>query len=590
MKRLIAICIIVCLSVLPLAAQQPTAKGWPVILADYQKGMISVNEKAQLALTLLVHPEDLPERYQIDVPMRDATTMILDIMTDKDRIDPSIIGQYYLALSRVNKQKFFDTPEGHFRIQYDTSGANAVYQANVDVDPADGVPDFVNRTGEYFERAWTFQTDTLGYDTPPYDGSNGGGNNLYDVYMHHYSGAYGVTWPENYSTQRPNRNYDMTSYIYVDPTYNGFGYQDRTLPMKVTSAHEFFHAVQFAYNANAGGWFMENCAVWMEETMWDEINDCYFYMPYFFNYVHYTMTTYNGSYEYGAFVWPTFLSEFHDNDIIRTIWEWSINGNAFSAIVAVLDEYGAGIDAEYPVYATWNFLTGSRDDGNHYEEGSSYNQVHLMRTHTTYPVDNNSSSQPPSSYGCNYVMFARAGNSGALTIQFDGSDGGSWVVPIVKSISVSQHEFDEIELDGNGVGEITIPNFEDYSAVTMIPCLLNGSNINYHYSASLDTALSIDDQRADLPNDFVVDGSFPNPFNGNAVLSFTAPASFAGKGRLMVYDELGRQVDAQPIDIVGGENKVDISYGGKNQFASGLYFYRLEVGDKVYTGKMTYLK
>ena len=590
MKRLITICAIVCLWLLPLAAQQPALKGWPVILEDYQKGLISLDEKARLALNLLVNPEILPERYRIDVPMRDATTMILDIMTDKDQIDPWIIEQYYLVLTRVNKQRFYDTPEGNFRIHYDTSGTHAVYQPDIDVDPADGVPDFVNRTSEYFERAWTFQSDTLGYDTPPFDGSNGGGSNLYDVYMHRYSGAYGVTWPENYSNQRPNRNYDMTSYIYVDPTYNGFGYPDRTLPMKVTSAHEFFHAVQFAYNANAGGWFMENCAVWMEETMWDEINDCYFYMPYFFNNVHFAMTTYNGSYEYGAFVWPTFLSEFHDNEIIRTVWEWSIPSNAFNAIVGVLDEYGSGIENEYPIYATWNFLTGSRSDEEHYEEGSAYDLVRIMRTHTSYPVVNNNTNLPPSSFGCNYVMFTRAGNSGSLTIEFDGSTGGSWVVPIVKSISISEHEFGEIELDGDYVGEITIPNFENYSAVTMIPCLLNGSNVNYHYSATLDTAVSVDENQVHLPDAFIIHGSYPNPFNAGAVLSFTAPESFNGAGRLAIYDELGRQVAAQPINVCGGLNKVAISYGGKNQFGSGLYFYRLEVGPNVFTGKMTYLK
>ncbi len=311
-------------------------KGWPAILQDYNNGLITLDQKAQLAFTLLTNPENLPPRYQIERPMKDATGMILDIMTVRDEISPDIINLYFLALSRVNTQKFYDTPEGHFRINYDTSGTHAVYQPTVDIDPADGVPDYVNRTGEYFERAWTVQSDTLGYDTPPYDGSNGGGTNLYDVYMHHYSGAYGVTWAESNSTQRPGRNYDMTSYIYVDPTYNGFGYSDRTLPMKVTSAHEFFHATQFAYNANAGSWFMENCAVWMEEKMWDEVNDCYFYMNYFFNNTNYAINTANGSFEYGAFVWPTYLDERYGQDIIRTIWEWTINTNAFNAVLAVL--------------------------------------------------------------------------------------------------------------------------------------------------------------------------------------------------------------------------------------------------------------
>jgi hypothetical protein len=253
-------------------------------------------------------------------------------------------------------------------------GTHAVYQPTVDVNPADGVPDYVNRTGEYFDRAWAYECDTLGYDTPPGDGSNGGGTDIYDVYMHSYSGAYGVTWPESPSSQYPGRGNDYTSYIFVDPTYNGFGYTDRTLPMKVTSAHEFFHAVQFAYNSNAGTWFMENCSTWMEDVMWDSINDNYAYLSYFLQNTHLTMTTANGGFEYGAFLWPTYLSERFGMDIIRTIWEWTIPSSAYLAVMQVLDEYATGMENAFPEYATWNFLTGARNDGQHYIEGGSYSR------------------------------------------------------------------------------------------------------------------------------------------------------------------------------------------------------------------------
>jgi hypothetical protein len=36
-------------------------------------------------------------------------------------------------------------------------------------------------------------------------------------------------------------------------------------PLKVTAAHEFFHAVQFAYDIGEDGWLMESTATWMEE-------------------------------------------------------------------------------------------------------------------------------------------------------------------------------------------------------------------------------------------------------------------------------------------------------------------------------------
>ena len=574
-----------------IAADQDNLKGWPLILKDYHDGLITANEKAHLALTLLNSPQSLPSRYQIDKPMKGATAMILDILTDKEgRIDPNLLDQYNLLLTRVTTQAYYDTPEGHFRIHYDTTGSQAVYLPGTDVDPADGVPDFVNRTGEYFERAWTFQTDTLGYDTPPYDGSAGGGTDLYDIYMHHYSGAYGVTFPENYSSQRPNRNSDMTSYIYVDPTYAGFGYGDRTLPMKVTSGHEFFHAVQFAYNANAGGWFMENCSTWMEETMWDDINDCYAYMPYFFNNTNNTLWTYNGSFEYGAFVWPTYIEERYGRELIRTIWEWSIQSNAQTAVLAVLDEYASGFENDFPEFCVWNYLTGARNDGNHYSEGSSYAQVRIMRTHTTYPVNNNTSYLQPQTVGCNYVLFARAGNSGNLVIHFDGGDAGDWVVPVVKSIATNQHEFDMMTLDNNGQGDYIVRDFENYVGVAIIPILLYGPSSNYTYSAELDTVTSINETPAELPEEFKLLGNYPNPFNSRTILSFDVPQAFAGNASISIYDPLGREIKNISVQTVGGLNEVPLTDFGVDNLASGLYFYMVTVGNQVLTGKMTYLK
>ncbi|MCP4583724.1 MAG: T9SS type A sorting domain-containing protein [candidate division Zixibacteria bacterium] len=577
--------------VAPVSADnQPGLKGWPAILQDYKDGLIDSDQKIELALTLLINPQNLPPRYQIDKPMRDATSMILDIMTVDGKIVPEIVNQHDLVLTRVNKQNQYNTPEGHFRIHYDTSGTHVVYQATVDIDPADGVPDFVNRTAEYFERSWYYQSDTLGYDTPPFDGGNGGGTDLYDVYMHRYSGAYGVTWPESQTNQRPGRNNDMTSYIYVDPAYNGFGYPDRTLPMKVTSAHEFFHAVQFAYNASAGGWFMENCATWMEDMMWDDINDNYYYMSSFFNNPHKSIHTSNGGFEYGAFVWPTYLQERYGHELIKTIWEWTIYTNALNAVLAVLDEYASGIIDDYSTFATWNYLTGTRNDGEHYEEGSAYSSVRIMRTHTSYPTGDNTSWMQPELFGCNYVLFARAGNTGNLRITFDGGDSGEWIVPVVKSTGTNQHVFDFISLNNYDEGEILIPNFENYVGVAIIPCLVGGPSSNFDYSAELDTTTSIDEISGNLPDDFKLHGNYPNPFNGSTIISFEAPESYSGNAEVDIYDILGKRVNKVDVLIKGGQNHLLLDDWNNDNLVSGLYYYRLIVGDEILTGKMTYLK
>jgi hypothetical protein len=584
MKSFLTACIIMGITGLAMAG------GWQAIQQDYLAGKITADERVEFAITLLTNPGNLPTQYQISEPTKDATGMIIDIETEKGNVNPSIFNRFSMLLVREPKQKVFNTPGGHFSIHYDTAGSNAVYQPTVDTNPHDGVPDYVNRTGEYFDRAWAYECDTLGYDTPPSDGTAGGGMDLFDVYMHPYSGAYGVTFPESPSTQYPGRGNDYTSYIFVDPTYNGFGYSDRTLPMKVTSAHEFFHSVQFAYNTNAGSWFMENCSTWMEDVLWDSINDNYAYLPEFMNNTHLALTTSNGAFEYGAFLWPTYLSERFGNDFIKTIWEWSIASSAYIAVNQVLDEYATGMENAYPEFATWNFLTSTRNDGQHYVEASAYRSVRIMRTHTTYPVTNNTSSYAPSTLGSNYIMFTRGSNTGRLHFTFNGNNSGTWKVVVVKSITTNQHEFDAMTIDTYGDGEIVIEDFTRFAAVTFIPCLLSGSSLNYTYSARLDTASGIADEPANLPTDFVLNGNYPNPFNGQTIISFTAPSGFAGTAQMTVYDQLGRKVSSGNIPIVTGVNNVRIDAAKWMNAASGLYFYRIAAGDKVLSGRMTYLK
>jgi hypothetical protein len=584
MRISLTICLVLGLAIFAQAG------GWSTIQADYEKGAISANQRVEFAITLLTNPDQLPLDYKIDQPIKDATGMVVDILAEKDNIDPDLFNRFSMLLARQTKQKRYDTPQGHFRIQYDTSGTHAVYQPTVDVNPADGVPDYVNRTGEYFERAWTYECDSLGYDTPPSDGSAGGGSGLYDVYMHSYSGAYGVTWPESPSSERPGRNNDYTSYIFVDPTYTGFGYTDRTLPMKVTSAHEFFHAVQFAYNSSAGSWFMENCATWMEDVLWDDIDDNHFYLPSFMNNPHLTLATANGGFEYGAFVWPTYLSERYGNELIRNIWIYTIGQAALGAVIAGLDDYALGIGVAYPEFATWNFITGNRNDGQHYSEAAGYNQVRIMRTHTSYPVTNNTSSYPPSLLGCNYVMFVRGQNTGNLHITFNGNDAGTWAVRVVKSLTLNTHEFDTLALNAQDDGEIVIPHFENYRAVTIIPCVLGGNNQNFSYSAHVDTVTGIEEQQKNLPGQFALIGNYPNPFNGGTVISFAAPAGYNGTTSLDIFDQLGRKIRSIPVSLTEGLNKITLGRTEFGDLSSGMYFYRISAGGQAFTGKMTYLK
>jgi len=250
----------------------------------YKNGKLSHDEYVLNLLYNIVDRTKLNKEFQEEIPgiEKCGTSTMLKLREESKVTSSFVQSEVQKVLTRVSTQKYYDSPSGHFRIHYDTSGTQAVYQPTVDVNPQNGVPDYVDRTAEIFDRVWGIEigVDSLGYDAPAPDSIVGGGLNLYDIYMHHESGAYGVTYNETFNQSYLGRG-GWTSYIHVDPNYDGFGYPDRTDPMKVTAAHEFFHAIQFVYNANAGSWFLEISSTWMEDMVYNSINDYYFVFEYF---------------------------------------------------------------------------------------------------------------------------------------------------------------------------------------------------------------------------------------------------------------------------------------------------------------------
>jgi len=558
----------------------------------YQRGEIGKLQYLTYKRDLLIGPHSLPpsvlgEGFR---PLKCGTGIVLEILRCISDIPEELRPDFLEPLTRPDKQKYFDTPGGYFRVHYDTSGAHAVYQPEVDVDPADGHPDYVNRCGEYFDRAWAFQVDTLGYDAPPYDGGNGGGEDLYDVYLHSYYGAYGVTFGESHSNQYPNRSGCYTSYIYCDPTYEGFGYLNPLLPLQVTSAHEFFHAVQFAYNIFTDGWWMENNSTWMEDIMWDDVNDNYLYLPWFFQFPHQSLLTENGAHEYGQFVWAQFLYQRLGHDLLRTTWEYAINLQAYYAIGSALLDFGSSFDAEFEEFSLWNYITGDRDDGLHYEEGANYPKITIMRTHSSYPVSGQTSSPNPEGLASSYVSFESLGEEKHLLVRLNGSDEALWGANLIGVKTGNQYSYTEVPLDANNYGYAFIQDFQNYERAVLVPAVLTPDTQDYPfgYSAELDSMIYAVDEdfSQNLPGDLALMQNFPNPFNARTVISYQLP-TFC-RVQLEVYNLLGEKV----ATLVDGEQNPGyrtIAWEA-DDLPSGIYFYRLTVRDFARTRAMLLVK
>ncbi len=93
------------------------------------------------------------------------------------------------------------------------------------------------------------------------------------------------------------------------------------------------------------------------------------------------------------------------------------------------------------------------------------------------------------------------------------------------------------------------------------------------------------------PADFSLSQNYPNPFNAGTVISIALPE--AGNANLEIYNVLGQKVATLYDGFLsaGSHNFSWNSLGNQNQqLSTGMYFYRLTVGDQVATKKMVMIK
>lgn len=88
------------------------------------------------------------------------------------------------------------------------------------------------------------------------------------------------------------------------------------------------------------------------------------------------------------------------------------------------------------------------------------------------------------------------------------------------------------------------------------------------------------------PDSYAMTAAYPNPFNAMTTITFELPE--AGNVTLEIFNVAGQKVDvlANGSHEAGRHNVV----WNASKYPSGVYFYRLVIGDNAFTGRMTLLK
>ncbi|MBD3233615.1 MAG: T9SS type A sorting domain-containing protein [candidate division Zixibacteria bacterium] len=90
----------------------------------------------------------------------------------------------------------------------------------------------------------------------------------------------------------------------------------------------------------------------------------------------------------------------------------------------------------------------------------------------------------------------------------------------------------------------------------------------------------------DIPTGIELNGNYPNPFNAQTSINFSLPSS--AQVSLEIYNLMGQKLQTL-IDGYREAGQHTASWNAAN-YSSGIYLYKLQVGDQVYTLKMSLLK
>ena len=344
-------------------------------------------------------PGDVPGAGSgADAEGRDLTLLLVDLAQGLDDLSPAErdVARGYLA-----------RPTDGGADQYgDGYQADAVVRTTCSADvcvtwddnPGNGdapagaggseVPAQVDKTQGALLQVWDRIITQGGYRAPLPDTGRAGGagpTTQFDVYLADIGGAglYGYCAPDSNRRTSP-------AYCVLDEDFAEFPNHTPQENLEVTTAHEFFHAVQFAYDVYEEWWFLEGTAAWMEDEIYDSVNDNRYYLRFSqLRQPSSPLDRSGGLWVYGSWIWWRFLTE--DPRLseeagtglpvfVRRLWERAGQGDASTqGLQALRDELSSRGLAFEPLFA--DFAVANRQPATSYEEGAAYRRAPLETTH-----------------------------------------------------------------------------------------------------------------------------------------------------------------------------------------------------------------
>jgi hypothetical protein len=401
-----------------------------------------------------------------DAPRTDASMALLQLRLSMKHLSPADRRQAAAILARPTDHPDLYGESYSVSAKRKCAGHICIHWVSTTRD-APPSPHWVDRQLRMLVHVWNYEVKKLGYRPPISDGRRGGGTGRFDVYLKelYHQGYYGITVAEHPAAY--NRHL-YSSYLLLDNDFSRSQYGAAPMQVaRVTAAHEFFHAIQYAYDVNEDPWLKESTATWMEDQFDDSSNDNRQYLPWSqLRRPGTPLDTFSSSgfAQYGNWVFFEYLSERFGRGVVRSIWRHAASfhggGHEYSAaaIRSALHNHG-GMTRVFGDYASGNTAPGrTYAEGRFYPTAGSSASVTLTRAEpaspwTTYAV------RHLASVNVDVRPGADLGNrSWRLRVKVDGPRRHT-MPAVVVLVRRTDHRLtrSRVHLSRDGRGSVTVP-------------------------------------------------------------------------------------------------------------------------------------
>lgn len=312
-----------------------------------------------------------------------------DAVPDCEQVDAACFGTRPVQTECDATLCVHYTTSGSHRVPAENDGAGGKWSGQ-----PGGAPDYV----EFALATVASVADryvTAGYrPAKPDDGADG--TPQIDIYLADIGGGafplYGYCWTD----EPQNAHVAVAPYCVLDNDYSPQQFPNHTPQgnLRVTAAHEYFHAVQFAYDFYGDAWFLEASATWAEEVLYDSVNDNRQYLvegP--LGRPGTSIDEWGGLTPYASWIFLQYLTQRFPRVeggmpvIVREIWEKLAHQGAgaqgmysIQGIGSALKARGTRLGVEFARFAAWN-----RRPWSFYAEGAAYRPAPLAGTYRIAP-------------------------------------------------------------------------------------------------------------------------------------------------------------------------------------------------------------